>query len=344
MSRHQSLGGLPGLAGRVLALLALAAALALAASNAPAQQPLETVAPGQWRIDIHEVAVVAGDVVLLSEIAEPLGDYPPERWAELSGLPLWEAPPVGRPMTITGVRLTAALNHYLGQTVDICLVPDSVTLQRGGTLVMRDQLAGLAMRAMTPRLATWAARGAEAELRDFEVPEHVFLSDSANTLEVELPDDMEPGRVSFTYVETAMNGEALRRVSGSAYLDVWAQVPAAARPLNRGDALRPQDVTFVRKNLAFVREDIWDGQGGPWRLRTSVGENQPIHFSDLEGLPVVQRGDTVLLVFEGAHIRLTVPAEALADGGTGETIAVRNLESDREVLARVRDSQTVVVF
>jgi flagella basal body P-ring formation protein FlgA len=60
-------------------------------------------------------------------------------------------------------------------------------------------------------------------------------------------------------------------------------------------------------------------------------------------MPLIAQGSRVSLVFEGPSIRLEVPAEALEDGRTGRSIMVRNLQSDKEILARVKDKNTVVV-
>jgi flagella basal body P-ring formation protein FlgA len=127
------------------------------------------------------------------------------------------------------------------------------------------------------------------------------------------------------------------------FLDVWQMVPCASRPLNPGAALEPEDVTFQRKNLAYLREAPWDGSGGPWQVRSPVGMNQVIYASSLRPLPAVRKGDLVLLVYEGELIRLQIQAQVLADGAIGETIPVRNLQNNNEVLARVRDFETVVV-
>ena len=93
-------------------------------------------------------------------------------------------------------------------------------------------------------------------------------------------------------------------------------------------------ITSVRKNMAYLRSDVWDGRGGPCGLKSPIGELQVVYASSLEPLPEVRKGDTVTLVFEGSRIRLSTTAKALADGGRGETILVRNMQSGREVLAR----------
>ena len=102
-------------------------------------------------------------------------------------------------------------------------------------------------------------------------------------------------------------------------------------------------ITFVRKNMAYLSGEVWDGRGGPWQVRRPIGLDQVIYAANLEPLPLVRRGETVRLVYEGKNIRLETLAEAMEDGGAGQAIAVKNLESERQVTATVRDSGTVYV-
>lgn len=74
-----------------------------------------------------------------------------------------------------------------------------------------------------------------------------------------------------------------------------------------------------------------------------MGAGEVIYLSNLEDVPLISRGDTVSLVYEGSFVRLTATAEALADGRAGETIPVRNMQSRREIAAQVVDGGTVVV-
>jgi flagella basal body P-ring formation protein FlgA len=112
--------------------------------------------------------------------------------------------------------------------------------------------------------------------------------------------------------------------------------------LNRLQPVDLANIQFKRKNLAH-NQNAWDGTGGPWRMVRSIGVDQAITMSDIDPGPVIARGDKVRLVFEGQNLRLNVKVEALADGGVGQAIEVRNLQSKRKILATVRDSSTVVV-
>ena len=140
-----------------------------------------------------------------------------------------------------------------------------------------------------------------------------------------------------------LDKSVVRRITGSAFLDVWTTVPAAREPVNRGDALTPDKIMFVRKNLAYVRGELWDGIGGPHRVKRAIGAEQVIYTSDLDQLPLIAKGAQVMLVYQRGTVRLEVPAEAIADGAAGQLLAVRNLQSKTIVKALVQDSRTVLV-
>jgi flagella basal body P-ring formation protein FlgA len=319
----------------VLVPALLAALFLLPASARAATEPPE------WRIVVREAAVAAGERVRLGEIADMVGALNQQVWQDLAERALWEAPPSERrPMVISRQKLAKALLKHLPEFKDRIVLPVSLVLQRGGSVLLTEDLAQAVVNALTPKLAHLQG---EPRLRDMRLPDYVFLDDAASRLEVQVVGDVEPGRLSLRLAEVDAAGEEGRKVSGSVFLDLWRTVPAASRPLNRDEPLRPDDVTHVRKNMAFLRDAVWDGRGGPWRVRRPVGAKQVIYAESLEPLPAVCKGDTVSLVYQGERIRLKVPAVAMADGARGETIPVRNVQSDKEVYARVRDNNTVTV-
>lgn len=325
--------------GNVLFAL-LSAALLLAAL---VLFPVATGAQADWRLQILDAAVVRGPVVLLGEIARPVGHMDESAWRELAAIELFPAPakPL-RPMSISGSKLSAALQQYLGERSRYCILPNSLAVQRGGALMEQKELIQAVVNTLTPMAAKL---GGEAELRDFRLPDFVFLRDPGNAIRVEMAgSDIKPGRVSLRLREVAMDGSVQRSLTGSVHVDLWQSVPVAARPLNRGEDLNDANTSYLRKNVAFLRGDIWDGSGGPWRMKTALGKDEVIYSADLEPLPLITKGDVVELVYKGTNIRLEVPAEALADGGYKQSIPVRNMQSKVQVYARVVDAQTVQVF
>ncbi len=296
-----------------------------------------------WRLQIRDAAVVRGPMVLLGEIAQPVGQLDQETWQRLAVTALFPAPDKSlRPMSISRDKLAQALNAYLGEQARYCILPTSIAIQRGGGIVPQQKLLQIVVNSLTPKARQL---GGEPEFRDFRLPDNVFLRDPTNTVQVDVgAAALKPGRNPLRITEVAMDGSVQRGLSGSVYLDLWKMVPAAARPLNRGDVVNNATMTMERKNLAYLRSDVWDGHGGPWRVKSALGKGEVIYMADLDAVPLISKGDVVQLVYNGPNVHLQVPALAMADGGFDQNIPVRNVQSQVQVYARVVDAKTVQVF
>lgn len=293
-----------------------------------------------WRIRILEAAVANGPMVTLGEIGQVHGNPPPGVWERLANRPLWPAPSEpGKPLQVNRARLSQALREALGEVADRCLLPTSMAIQSGGAVLREDDLRALVVREMTPRLR---ALPGDAELEDFRLPAYAFLAHPGQSVALETG-RIGPGRLPLRFAVLEVDGTPVRRFTGTVMVNLWADVPCAAQPINRGDRVGPDQVTWIRKNLTFVRGDLWDGRGGPWEARKAVGTGQPILISDLGPVTAVRRGAVITLVYARGAVRLAVKAEALADGGAGDTIPVRNLQTKKQIYAEIVDADTVRV-
>ena len=293
-----------------------------------------------WRIRFLEAAIVSGPLVKLGEVAVPVGDMPPEKWAEFSRRELWPAPPVGKAVNMTRPRLQEAVVRTMQDLAPYCLFPGSMALQQGGVVIGKESIQQTVEKELRPFLSSLPG---EASFKDFRLPLHVFMEHPGQVLSVEQPKKIAPGRLNVRLTVREMDGTVKQKLSGSVFVDCWADVPCAVVPLNKEDLLEHDRVTFIRTNLASLRSDPWDGRGGPWRIMRPIAVEQVIYQSDLAHIPTVRKGSTVTLLYEGKSVRLTVQAEAMADGAPGESIAVRNLQSKKEVYGVVRDASTVTV-
>lgn len=243
-------------------------------------------------------------------------------------------------MQISRSRLSLALRQVLGKEVSgRCILPSSLVIQRGGLLFTEDDLRDYVIRSLGPHLA---AMPGQAELTDFRLPEYIFLSHSQQRVQLEVG-KLSPGRVTLRFAVQEADGTVIRRVSGLANLVLWVTLPAAARPLNKGENLSPDAVTFIRFNASQLRGVPWDGQGGPWQTTRSLTTGDPILQSDLASQLMVRRGDVVKLIFKRGNVQMETHAEALSDGEPGGTIAVRNLQTKKQVYGIVQDGNTVII-
>lgn len=297
------------------------------------------LAQNVWRLKIFDAAIVRGDKVLLGEIAEPLGDLAPDKWQELARTELWDSPPeLGKPYKINKTNLKSALRNSLGMYADSCLLPNALVLQRGGEVVREDMLRKMAVQYLTPQMNKLDGR---CDLTDFRLPAYIFVSSRSQNLVLENT-VVEPGRINLRFAIQEMDGKIVQRFTGSAFLNVWVDTPAAARPLAKGDTLYPQDITFKNVNLAYERAELWDGKGGPWQVTRSLGALDPISVTDLKPLSAIKKGDKATLVYKKNGVHLTVLVEALEDGAMGDTILVRNIDSKKQIYGKVQDSDTLL--
>lgn len=308
---------------------------------APTGRSLAAAPAEPWRIRFLDAAIVSGPTVKLGEVAVPVGSIPPGKWEELAQRKLWPSPPEGgRAVNMTRPKLQEAVMSTMRDLAPYCLFPGGMAIQRGGKLVGKEAIQHMVSKEMTPLLAGLPG---ETVLKDFRLPEYVFLDHAGQELVLEPPRKAAPGRVSLRLLVREMDGSVRQRLTGSVFLDCWAEVPCSSGVLNRDDLLDHTKVTFKRMNLSGLRGRPWDGLGGPWRVLRPIGVDQVIYQNDLSHLPTVSKGSTVTLIYEGKSVRLTVRAEALADGMAGESIPVRNLQSRKEVYGVVRDAGTIMV-
>ncbi len=310
------------------------------ASIDPENRPL-MLEDGDWRLKILSAAIADGENVLLDEIAVPLGNIDPNLWENLRNRELWAAPPEGsKPLQINKTRLSQALREALGQDyANRCILPTSLVIQRGGVVFREDDLRDYVVKSLTPQLA---AMPGEGELSDFRLPEYIFLANAGQQIQLE-PGKLAPGRVPLRFAIQEADGTTLRRVSGVCKLTLWVTVPHTARPVNKGETLAPEDVTFMRANAAQMKDAPWDGRGGPWQVIRAINKGEPILQSDLASRSMVRRGNILTLNYSRGNLHMTIQAEALADGEPGQTIPVRNLQTKKQVYATVKDGSTVEI-
>jgi flagella basal body P-ring formation protein FlgA len=284
----------------------------------------------------------ASDRIALEHLAQADGTEAAaflERWGNRSVL---DAPPVvGARRTLERDAVRQAILRAVGPSVPEVDIPAQVVIQRGGQVFSMEALRGALERALLEQLRPL---GDEVALRDWRLPAWFFVP-TEETVRIRLaPLQPRPGVVALRLEAVDGAGQVAASVTGEVTADVWQEVPCALRSLARGEVLDAAVVRSVRVNMAELPRPVWDGASlGAVRARGNIPAGRVILAEMVEPVPVVERGRTVTLVYEGPALRLAVPAQILEDGGVGSRVRVRNLQSQRVVVARVVDSTTVRV-
>jgi flagellar basal body P-ring formation protein FlgA len=102
-------------------------------------------------------------------------------------------------------------------------------------------------------------------------------------------------------------------------------------PIERGQIVKASDVTVLRRprldNNVVTDANLVVGM----QARHPLLPNQPLNTADLMKPEIVQRGDTVTIVYAAPGITLTLRGQAQEAGALGDTISVLNVESKRAV-------------
>jgi flagella basal body P-ring formation protein FlgA len=145
-------------------------------------------------------------------------------------------------------------------------------------------------------------------------------------------------------VEVRCEGEKPWSLYVGVTLERYAEVVVAARPLPRDHLIAANDLTLARRALGDGRADyLTDPALAVGRITArALAVDQIVGNGALRRQQLVRRGDTVVITSAGAAIAVHMQGEALADGGAGERIRVRNASSGR-VVEGVVDARGVVV-
>lgn len=122
-------------------------------------------------------------------------------------------------------------------------------------------------------------------------------------------------------------------------------VPVLTRDVATGDLIGEADITYatisvVRANASIVRSPA-EIAGRKARRYLRAGEL--IRASDIKLPTLVAKGDTVTMIFEVPGLSLTAQGRAMNEGGMGDSIAILNPVSHRQVDALVVGTGTVRV-
>jgi len=291
-------------------------------------------------IKVKNVAVAQGQRVVFSEIATPLKAISRSEWRSLKGTMLWQSPGEGQRQTIPKSRLRGLLGEYIGSMSHYCILPGQLVVQGKGRVAGQNRIARVVRSCLQDEVGSWDG---EVRIRKMRLPDHVFFDREEASIRCDAASELRPGHNSLTLEVVDVRGRTTRKLSASVFIDLWRTVPCAARPMKRLETLTHDAVRFEKKNLAHLPYEVWDGRGGPWRMKRTLGTGQVLYARMMEPLPAVSRGDEVALFFRGRSIRLRVPAMVLEDADIGDTVKVKNLQSQQDVVARVKSSKMVTV-
>ena len=136
--------------------------------------------------------------------------------------------------------------------------------------------------------------------------------------------------VTFEIAGSSAAAPTKLRFTGTAVETVEAAV--LARGVERNEVIKASDVVVERRPKAEVGGDLAPrDRAVGMQARKQLRAGQALKIADLARPDLVQRDQSVTLIYESTGLYLTIRGKALEGGTEGDVVSVMNLQSKRTV-------------
>jgi flagella basal body P-ring formation protein FlgA len=258
----------------------------------------------------------------------------------------------------TDEALTAQLARIpMGSVVDVRLLSRSEVLSRiqsvvpkpGAVLLSGAEATRVTVATRTPQAAELAAilkahlasispwREEEIEIRAIDNLQGILVPQGDVQLRVTgrgIPANLQSALMS---VEASLEGKVLRAYWVKADVRVHARVVQVAKPVPYGAVLRAEDLREAVCEIEDGRADYvrTSGEAVGATAKRALAPGDLLNRNWLNENRFVRNGETVRCLEQSGGIRITIPVRALQNGKLGDRIRVRNIDSDRTIIAVV---------
>jgi flagellar basal body P-ring formation protein FlgA len=316
-------------------MLRLALALLYLALSGPALAQITGSLPPESAIRASTTPTIKAAVTVSSDLVR-IGDLIDNAGAS-ARVPIFRAPDLGQTGAVSVARVVEAVRAHGFPIVETRgLVEIAVT--RASRIVTLKELEQRVAGVLAGQSGVGEAKNIVVTIERDARPLQLDASETGELNPTRVFYDPRSTRFDVTFEIAGANAAARRtvlRYVGTAIETVEAVM--LMRSLGRGDVVKTSDVAIERRPKAEIRGDsvgtIGEAVGRAARRPLRAGE--AVRATDLMKPDVVQRNETVTLVYEVPGLFLTMRGKALESGAEGDTVSVLNMHSKRTVQGTV---------
>ena len=261
--------------------------------------------------------------------------------AELDAVVLTAAPAPGQSKILAGVEILRRLES-VGVTTKTygIVVPTEVAIVREAQTVTPAEISQRVVEEFLPGLP-WK----EVRLERIDVVETILLPKGKTEWVFNCHPGTDYAKPFYLNINFSVNGEIAKRAFLRTVLSVRAQVAVALTEMKPNQSIGEDDLRWESQRLLSTLQtpikssSFFRGR----RPRMAIPAGRVLTENLFVAVPLVKRGDSVLLVFESDSMRVTTQAKALAMGFRGQRIQVMNPESGKVLSAEIMDEGTARV-
>jgi flagellar basal body P-ring formation protein FlgA len=277
---------------------------------------------------------VTGDIVRIGDLVENAGP--------VADVPIFRAPDLGTKGAVPTERVVEAIRPHQLIGIDTRGLSE-VIVTRASRAIPWQEISASVAKALAGQYGFGEARNILIEF-DHDVSTLNVEPSVTGELQV-LSLAYNPRTTRFDVMFDLPSSAALRRQSSHFTGTAIETVDAVTveHPVEHGEVLKLSDLVIVRRPKAegIVISDIHAAAG--LAARHELRPGQPLRQADLIKPAIVQRNDTVTIVYEAPGLSLTLRGQSQDVGALGDTINVLNVQSKRVVQGVVSGPGRVTV-
>lgn len=313
--------------------MSFAALATLLSIGATAAQTLDTLEPR--RPVLKSEATVTGPVVRVGDLVENAGI--------IAKVPIFRAPDLGFTGTVPAEAVVAAVRTHALIGLDTGGVTE-VTVTRAARAIPAKEIEDIVARALSVQYNLGKPSDItivfERDMQAMYVDPSAIGSPHVARINYETRN----ARFDATLdIPTGAGSRGTLRITGRAQATV--EVVTVARMLERGAILKESDVVLERRPRAEVGRDAITerNQAVGLAARNALQPGRSVRSAELMKPNMVQRNETVTLIYEVPGIVLTVRGKAAEGGVEGDVVSVLNEQSKRTVQGTIVGPGQVVI-
>lgn len=272
-------------------------------------------------------AVVTSNIVRVGDLVENAGIIARE--------PIFRAPDLGYTGTVSADAVANAVRAHALIGLDTAGLTE-VTVTRAARSIPSEEIQDAIAKSLSEQYSLGAP--ADIEVRFDREMRALYVDPSATGALYVGRINFEPrsGRFDATIeIPTSSANRGTFRLAGRAHATV--EVVTVLRRIERGTVLKDADIAIERvpRNTSG-RDVIHDRmQAIGLAARNVLQAGRPLRSAELTKPEIVQRNQTVTMVYDAPGITLTMRGKALEGGAEGDTISVLNEQSKRTMQGTV---------
>ena len=337
MSRMKDTGavGASWVRARLLAHRAAETAVLLSMLATPAAAQINGAIPPATPALKREVTV-SNELVRIGDLVDNAGVS--------ARVPIFRAPDLGQTGTVSAARILEAVRPH-GLPIVVTAGISEVAVTRASRLIAVKDIESRIANALAGQSGLGQAKDLAVTIEGDARPVHLEPSINAELQATRVLYDPRSSRFDITF--DVPGSRAARRLSLRYVGTIVTMVEAAVltRSLGHGDVVKASDLAIGRRPKAEIPTDAVSSIDNAVGLaaRRPLRTGEALSAADLVKPDLVQRNETVTLVYQAPGLLITVRAKALDSGAQGDTVSVLNVRSKRTVQGTVTGPAEVTI-